>query len=116
MSDSKGVFSKLAPSRLGKELVYFLKECIFYCPGRTGYFLRSLLVKSIFRESGDDISLGLGIDVTGGENIKMGSRINIMRFSCLHAHDGAIEMGSDVSMNANALISAADGGEGGFRG
>ena len=58
--------------------------------------MRSLLVKSIFRESGDDISLGLGIDVTGGENIKMGSRINIMRFSCLHAHDGAVRLQMNV--------------------
>jgi galactoside O-acetyltransferase len=34
-----------------------------------------------------------------------------MRFNCFYAHDGSIELGSDVSINSNTQIGAADGGK-----
>jgi len=111
MGGYSGLLSKLTPARLLRELVGIFKEIIVYFPGRTGYALRRLLVKTTVKKLGSGISFGMGVEITGGENIKMGSRVSIMRFSSLYAHDGTIEMGSDISINANTQISAADGGK-----
>ena len=70
------------------------------------------LASFIFKKSGYDVSLGLGIVITGGKSIEIGNSINIMRFSCLYSHSqGSIKIGSNVSMNTNVVIGSSDRGE-----
>ena len=112
MSSFGNIISKLSIDRLARECKEISIELISFLPGRFGYFVRSLISSFIFKKSGYDVSLGLGVVITGGKNIEIGNSINIMRFSCLYSHSqGSIKIGSNVSMNTNVVIGAADGGE-----
>ncbi|MDC0947209.1 acyltransferase [Nitrospinaceae bacterium] len=53
----------------------------------------------------------MGLEITGGKNIRLGDRIIILRFSYFYASDGIIELGSDVAINSNVQIGASDGGK-----
>jgi galactoside O-acetyltransferase len=102
----------LSIGRLARECKDILIELISFIPGRFGYFVRSLISSFIFKKSGCNVSLGLGVVITGGKNIEIGNSINIMRFSGLYSHNqGSIKIGSNVSINTNVIIGAADGGE-----
>jgi galactoside O-acetyltransferase len=97
--------------RFAREILKIIREFILFFPGSFGIFLRSLILKQIIKKSGSDISLGIGIIITGGENIEIGNSVNISRFSGLHSQNGSIKMGSNISLNTNVVIGASDGGE-----
>lgn len=84
---------------------------IAYWPGHTGYLLRSWAFKRKAKQSGSNILIGIGVEITGAENIKVGNNISIMRFSSLYAHDGTLELGDHISINSNTHIGAADKGK-----
>ncbi len=94
-----------------RELELFFIQIIMFFPGRLGSLFRRWLVKSQVQYSGSQISIGIGFEMTGGQNIRLGNRINIMRFNHFYAHDGSIELGSDVAINSNTQIGAADDGK-----
>lgn len=93
------------------EIVAIIDHFFAYFPGRTGVKLRSLRFKKIARKSGIKISLGIGIDMTGCNNIQVGNNISIMRLCSLHARDGRLEMGNNIRINSNTCIGASDGGK-----
>lgn len=94
-----------------REVEIFFTQVIMFFPGRLGTLFRRWLVRSQVEQSGPQLSIGIGFEMTGGQNIKMGNRINIMQFNKFYAHDGSIDIGSDVAINSNTQIGAADGGK-----
>jgi galactoside O-acetyltransferase len=87
-------------------------NCIIsFLPGASGRLLREVLIKKLVKKSGEKISLGIGVTITGYKNIEMGSNISIMNYSCLHAHGAALKLGNNISINSNTTIGAADGGK-----
>lgn len=79
-------------------------------PGRTGRTARQIWVKKKLRRAGENITLGAGIEILGGENICFGSNISVMKYSSFYAQSGTIKIGSNVGINSNVCI-GADGGE-----
>jgi galactoside O-acetyltransferase len=86
-------------------------QIIMFFPGRLGSLFRRWWLKSQVLCCGAKISVGMGLAMTGGKNIRLGNKVNIMRFNHLYAHGGSIELGSHVSINSNTQIGAADGGK-----
>ena len=71
---------------------------------------RKFLSKKI--NCGENVNFGLGITVTGENNISFGKNITIMDFSYLYVHnEGHLKIGDNFSMNTNSCLGAADGGE-----
>jgi galactoside O-acetyltransferase len=95
--------------KLAQELKVIFSQVIMFFPGVLGNLFRQWWLKSQVQSSGSSISVGMGLEITGGKNIRLGDRVNIMRFNYFYAHDGSIELGSDVSINTNTQIGAADG-------
>ena len=52
-------------------------------PGRTGYVIRQAFFKIRVKKSGENVWVGIGVEITGGENICVGSNINIMKYTSL---------------------------------
>jgi galactoside O-acetyltransferase len=100
MSRLKFIFSEIRGS---------WRYIISFFPGHAGVLLRSRLFKKIVRSSGSHIRIGIGVEITGSENITVGDNVSIMKFSSLYAQQGRIEMGSNISINSNTCI-GADGG------
>ncbi|MBT4259688.1 MAG: acyltransferase [Nitrospina sp.] len=94
-----------------RELKVIFSQVIMFFPGKLGNLFRQWWLKSQVQSSGSAISVGMGLEITGGKNIRLGDRVNIMRFNYFYAIDGRIELGSDVSINSNVQIGAADGGK-----
>lgn len=51
-----------------------------------------------------------GLRMTGWSNIFLGSKFRIMRQGALHAHQGYLRIGNNVSINSNVCIAPCDGG------
>jgi galactoside O-acetyltransferase len=96
--------------KLARELKVIFSQVIMFFPGKLGELFRRWWLKSQVQRSGSAISVGMGLEITGGKNIRLGDRVNIMRFNYFYANDGSIELGSDVAINSNTQIGAADGG------
>jgi acetyltransferase-like isoleucine patch superfamily enzyme len=79
-------------------------------PGRVGIYLRRWVFRFGARRVGSRLCLDTGIRITGWDNISIGDNVSIMRFGALHAHDGELRIGSNVSINSNTAIVPADGG------
>jgi galactoside O-acetyltransferase len=62
------------------------------------------------QEVGAGLRLDTGIRITGWENISIGDNVSVMRLSALHAHNGKLRIGDNVSINVNSSITPADGG------
>lgn len=93
------------------EILAWLDFAISYTPGRIGCLIRRSVFRRTVEKSGKNINIGIGVEVTGGENIQTGDNISIMKHSCLYAHNGAtIRIGSNISINSNSCLGAADGG------
>ena len=71
-----------------RELKFFLIQLIIFFPGGLGNWLRKSYLKNQVQSSGSEISVGIGLVLTGGKNICIGSRVNIMRFNHIYAHNG----------------------------
>jgi galactoside O-acetyltransferase len=56
------------------------------------------------------LRLDTGIRITGWENISIGSNLSVMRLCALHAHNGKLRIGNNVSINVNSCLVPADGG------
>jgi len=96
---------------LSREFLIWANYIIFLVPGVTGRLLREIVVKKLVKKVGENLSLGVGVTITGHKNIEMGSNISIMNYSCLHAHhDATLKLGNNISINSNTTIGAADGG------
>ncbi|MBN1882006.1 MAG: acyltransferase [Deltaproteobacteria bacterium] len=94
-----------------QELKHAAKFALAFFPGGTGERLRSAYIKRKSRTCGGGIRIGIGVEITGIENIEFGENVSIMKYSSLYAHDGEIILGSNISINANVTIGAADGGK-----
>lgn len=95
---------------LVSELVDILDAIVASIPGRTGKLLRNIILKVTIKHVGWRVYLDVGIKITGRKNIVLGKNINIHRMSALCAHDGLLEIGSNVSINSNTCIASANGG------
>jgi len=93
------------------DILSFKKTLLKYFPGNMGISLRrKYLSKKI--NCGENVNFGLGITVTGENNISFGKNITIMDFSYLYVHnEGHLKIGDNFSMNTNSCLGAADGGE-----
>jgi galactoside O-acetyltransferase len=69
-----------------------------------------MVVKLGAHEVGVGLRLDTGIRITGWGNISMGDNVSVMRLCALHAHNGKLRIGSNVSINVNSCIVPADGG------
>lgn len=94
-----------------RDILIWLKFMISYFPGETGIVLREYDIKRRIAKSGENIKIHIGVEITGYENIELGSDINIMKLSSLYAHDATLVIGDNVSINSNTCIGASDGGE-----
>lgn len=94
-----------------RELSIWTNHIISFLPGVAGRLLREIIIRNMVKRSGKKISIGIGVTITGHNNIEFGSNINIMNYSCLHSHDGTLKLGNNTSINSNTTIGAADGGE-----
>jgi galactoside O-acetyltransferase len=79
-------------------------------PGSVGIRLRRIVVRWGLRSVGSGLCLDTGLRITGWENISIGDNVSIMRLGALHAHNGRLKIGSNVSINANTSLVPADGG------
>ena len=94
------------------EILFIVDFVATQMPGRTGYVIRQDFFKIRVKETGENIRIGIGVEITGGENICVGNNINIMKYTSFYANDnGKIRLGDNVSINSNVCIGAANGGE-----
>ena len=81
-------------------------------PGRVGFVLRQAFFRIRVKKSGNNLRVGIGVEITGGENICVGSNIHIMKYTSFYASDkGKIRVGDNISINSNTCIGATEGGE-----
>lgn len=92
------------------EFIDILDAIITGIPGRTGKLFRNAVLKVTVKRVGWKVYLDVGVRVTGRKNITLGSSISIHRMSGLHAYNGSLEIGSNVSINSNTCVDSADGG------
>jgi galactoside O-acetyltransferase len=83
---------------------------VAWIPGRVGTYFRRIVVLCGAHEVGSGLRLDTGIRITGWKNISIGNNVSVMRLSALHAHDGKLRIGNNVSINVNTCIVPADGG------
>jgi len=95
-------------SKARDELHRWVEDFVRYCPGEVGFSLRLRYLRSRLRSMGGNIRIGTGIRVTGYENISIGGDLNFMHDLGLYAYDGSIEIGNNISINANVMISASE--------
>jgi galactoside O-acetyltransferase len=94
------------------ELVVFFDFIISYWPGRSGYLLRAVYYKKRLQYVGAKPVIGVGVVITGGQSIRIGNNVSIMRHSALYANDeGRINIGDRVSINFNVCIGVSNRGE-----
>jgi galactoside O-acetyltransferase len=99
-------------NKLFQELKVIFSQVIIFFPGKLGNLFRQWWLKSQVHSLGSAISVEMGLEITGGKNIRLGDRVMIWRFSYLYANDdGIIELGSDVGINTNVYIGASNGGK-----
>lgn len=68
-----------------------------------------LVVKTFFSKCGNGFMPAFPLVVYGGENIKIGHQFRSMGRCYLYANSGAIEIGDNLSLNANVQIGASGG-------
>jgi galactoside O-acetyltransferase len=83
---------------------------VAWMPTRIGVYLRRAVVRCGAAEAGSGLQLDTGIRITGWSNISFGENVSMMRFGALHAHDGRLRIGNNVSINTNCCIAPANGG------
>lgn len=93
------------------EVLRWTEFVVSYIPGYAGILFREFIVKRKLKKSGNCISLGVGVEITGYENIELGNSISIMKHSSIYGHEATVKIGNNLSMNSNSSIDAADGGE-----
>jgi galactoside O-acetyltransferase len=79
-------------------------------PGERGLRLRLQWLRRNGVELGPDAYIDTGLELRGGENIRIGSAFSAMRNCSLRAERGSLVIGDRVSLNVNVLIDASLGG------
>ena len=94
------------------EILDLLNFILFLLPGKTGSFIRWLLLKYRFNSVGlGRSSFDSGISITGYENINIGSNFAFSKGCFIIAHsNGEIKIGDNFSINVNSYLGAADWG------
>ena len=98
-------------NKIFKEVLRWFDFIVSCVPGSTGMLVRGFIIRRKLKKSGHHISVGIGVEITGFENIELGNNINIMKHCSVYAHDAILKVGNNLSMNSNSCIGAADGGE-----
>lgn len=83
---------------------------VAWVPGRIGVCLRRAVVRGGAARVGVGLQLDTGIRITGWANISLGDNVRMMRLGSIHAHDGQLRIGNNVSIGPNACIAPCDGG------
>ncbi len=83
---------------------------VSWVPTRIGVYLRRAVVRCGTAKVGSGLRLDTGIRITGWANIFLGNNVSMMRLGALHAHNGRLRIGNNVSINTNTCIASADGG------
>jgi hypothetical protein len=55
--------------KLTQELKIIFSQVIMFFPGKLGNLFRQWWIKSQVQSSGSSISVGMGLEITGGKNI-----------------------------------------------
>lgn len=98
--------------KIVNELASFIDLIISYWPGKSGYLIRTAYYKNKLQHVGDKPAIGVGVVIKGGQSIRIGNYVSIMRYSALYANnEGRISIGARVSINSNVCIGAANKGE-----
>jgi galactoside O-acetyltransferase len=95
-------------SEIVNELRQYMEFFIDYAPGRVGYYLRRKYYSSIL-DCGRNLTIGVGVTITGRENIKLGNNVSIMKNSSVNALNAKVIIGDNFSMNANSWVDAVGG-------
>lgn len=95
-------------SKVAAELYDLLLIAAF--PGRIGRCIRYWVLRITLKKCGSNVKVDEGVRITGRRNIVLGNNVSVMRHSSLYAHDGALRIGSNVSINSNCCIAPANGG------
>lgn len=93
------------------EITSWVSGLIGYAPGNAGVILRRMMFRSRGGKCGTKLVIGIGTTITGPRNILIGDNVSFMGFDYLYAHGGSLRIGSNVTVNVNTCLSAADGGE-----
>jgi acetyltransferase-like isoleucine patch superfamily enzyme len=97
-------------SRDRERAIRWAYSLVAWVPGRIGMYLRRFVVQCGAHEVGSGLCLDTGIRITGWGNISIGNNLRVLRLSALHAHNGKLRIGNNVSINVNSCINPADGG------
>jgi galactoside O-acetyltransferase len=79
-------------------------------PGDRGVRMRQQWLRRAGVELGPDAYIDTGLELRGGENIRIGSGFSAMRNCSLRAERGSLVIGDRVALNVNVLIDASLGG------
>jgi galactoside O-acetyltransferase len=90
------------------ELQQYMEFFIIYAPGTIGYYIRRHYYSSIL-DCGSNLTVGIGVEITGRENIKLGNNVSIMRNSSINSMNARITIGNNFSLNKNSCIDAVGG-------
>ena len=83
----------IAPIRVRKNILTFFRDT----KGYKGLGIRYILLKSITKECGDNVSIHPGVYLLNAEGLKIGNNVSIHPMCYLDAC-GGIEIGNDVSI------------------
>lgn len=99
------------PRLVWHEITSWCMGLIGYAPDNTGFVLRRWVFRCRGGQAGPRLVIRIGTVITGARNISMGENVSFMGFDYLYAHGGLLRIGSNVTVNVNTCLSAADGGE-----
>ena len=94
-----------------EEINSFFLFLIFGFPGRTGVYLRRLILKILLKKVGKNLYIETGVVITNYKNIILKDNVRIMRNSSINADNGIVKIGNNVSINYNVNINCSGGGE-----
>lgn len=94
---------KLVPLSLRKKMLYFFRST----RGRKGMLIRYMLIKTIAKKCGKNVSIHDNVYIFYPENLVLGNNISIHPMGYLDAC-GGIEIGSDVSIAHGTTILSSE--------
>ncbi len=95
---------------LGAEFRSYVEFIVAWMPGAAGTLLRGAYWGYRLAALGTPATIGQGLLVTGPGNVMIGNEFSCWRHCTIAAgHDGAIEIGNYVALNANVYLNAAGG-------
>ncbi len=95
-------------SAIVNELQQYMEFFINYAPGRLGYYIRRQYYSMIL-DCGSNLTVGIGVTITGRENIRLGNNVSIMRNSSINSSNAKITIGNNFALNTNSCIDAVGG-------